>query len=330
MQSTKKYIQLKVLKVFYWETRWTGAIPVKINEARQEIKFSPVIMMICIFWLISTSLSSILFVKWLIVDTSDFKFSSKLFWIGSLVMNTYSVGTFLLVCMKSKEIIFKMNRVVESVKLSEIECIISKEILFEFVNLNVILIILDYYAYNTDWNFFDKKNTAVFMSFYPRRFVLLAVFLVLHFSSEVLKLLRNKKTSPIDLHFALNCILEVLIVMNQFVQFAILFNSLMFMKNSYFLCSGIIKLAMAQNNDVGKINHRQALFLPTEFTRLWTIIKSCSEVNEELKKMVEAQPKLAIFIKNRCEKISLLKNDNRILLSVSNNELECNELEFSS
>lgn len=300
------YFQLKILKIFYWESLLTGSFPLKINkdEIKIEIEYSPLLMILSLFWLISTSLTTVTYMKWLLIDTFDMPFSSKVMWIGLLSLFLYSIGTFAIVCMHSRRIILRLNRVIKLIELNVIKVVMSKMILFEVFNVNVILLLMDLYSYMEVeyYDITDLKFTFAFLSYYPRRFVLIGLLLILHFISEALKMLMNQCQSKADFNFAILQIFELLLTIDRFVQYTLIFNSLMFIKNSYTLCSGLIRALMSLDAiglDKVATSFRTAMFLPTEMTRLWTIVNCCAGIRKE----VRCQISIIIMVANEIENL---------------------------
>lgn len=285
------YFQLKIIKIFYWESLLTGSFPLKINEdkIKIEIEYSPLLMILSSFWLISTSLTTAIYTKWLLIDTFDMPFRSKVMWIGLLTLYFYSIGTFAIVCMHSRRIIERLDQIIKLIEINEINSMMSKMIVFEVFNVNVVLLLMDFYAFmetESIYDITDLKFTFAFLSYYPRRFVLIGFLLILHFVSEALRILMNQRQLKADFNFAILLIFKLLMTIDRFVQYALVFNSLMFIKNSYTLCSGLIRVAMsldAEGLDKLAISFRTALYLPTEMTRLWTIVNCCAEIRKEVR-----------------------------------------------
>lgn len=277
--------RVKILKVFFWECLITGALTCKISKNKKQFKSSPVLRTFCCMWLIATFGSAMYYLEWLTFESSEQNFNMKVLNLTMLNMYGYSIVTFLVIRMLSDKIIDIINQIVKFIDIKCIESIITNEIMFELFSVNILLLAFDVYFYLQDsriYEFTDIKYFFLFLSFYPRRFVLVAVLIVLHLASESLKMIGQQNLgSTSESKIVILHIFDLLSRINTFVQYSLLFNSVMFMRNAYSVSFFIVKSMLSTHEK--DITSSTALlsfsvFLPNELGRLWIIIKCCSEV----------------------------------------------------
>lgn len=295
-------IQKLILVFFYWEYLLMGAIPMRIIN-RRKVEVSRVFLGYCRLWTLLIICIFIIFLKWLILEFRDLDFRLKVIHWSMMNMYIYTIGTFLFVCLYSKIVAEKLNQIFKYIDPDLFANLISTEIIFEFFNISIIQILLEIYfliyvgvSYVNGW-----KSLILSISFLPRRVVLVAVLMLMHFISETLKIVRQEIQKNSSYSVALSTIFEILTNINGFVQFAVNFNALLVIKNLYIVSwKLIITLTQSSGNSFnwslfGRSDFHTIFYLPTEVTRLYTIIKCCTIIREEVILSREYSSRLMIF-----------------------------------
>lgn len=339
----QRKIHFIILKILYFESVLTGILPVKVNYQTKTLKVSKFLKYFIKLWIFCLLISFIFFCK-KILEFEKIQINEFVIYSGLISFYFFSFFTIFQVIYKIDNVISIINCISNTIEIDQIENLLSKGAILEFFVINILYNIVDAFFYSKDKFFWNFPMSILLLSFFPRRFMTNFLIILLHILSEILKFLQKRETSLDTTQQVLVNIFKILSKLDIFVQFTLMFNAVMMVKNSFPQFSHLIRIALTSESPsktIQKVNLFFFIYLPNEITRIYTIVNSCQDIKVEVRILInfmiifnkichsfqlyklseiysKLNPEVSILVKHFSDKISLINNDNRIFLSVRN------------
>lgn len=339
-------IQEKVLKFVYYESVLMGCLPIKYDKKLKCLKISQFLFKYLTLWLILATFTTIYFIKVQCENLLNDDLNESVIKFGILGYAIYSIISFYVVFKNIEKIVLHLNRIFSFIHYNDVKNCLSNRVICEVFVTNFVVTLMDFFIFRSE-KYESERSDFKFIIFvissYPRKVISLQLICFLEILYEILKVVNRRDLNIETKNEILVETMKILMIVDNFVQFLLIINSVVVPRNAYALCSHLIMKALnTQTNNTNNSDVYLFIYLPPIIIRIYVIVNRCCSIRCEvnliyfyinynyidklfisckLTKIAKYCSKqhhvVSILVKHFEEKISLIKNDNRIFLMVN-------------